>query len=94
MQAICSNDARMMNYDFKSRGVYRDTYSALWCLRMLAFDPNRLCEHPGRDWDRSQLLKMPLTMDLISRFLVLFSNFVMPLLAASNPYSRPFGLFM
>ena len=69
MQVICSNDARMMNYDFKNMGVYRDTYNACGGLRMFAFDPDRLCEHPGRDWDRSQLLKMPLAMDSISNFL-------------------------
>ena len=94
MQAIYSNDARMKIYDFMNRAGYRDTYSVLWSLKMLAFDPNRLYEHPGRDWDRSQLLKLPLTMDSISRFLVLFSIYVMPLLAASNPGFYFFSFLM
>ena len=69
MQAIYSNDARMKIYDFMNRVSYRDAYSVLWSLKTLAFDPNRLCEHPGRDWDRSQLLKMPLAMNSIPSFL-------------------------
>ena len=46
MSRICSNDARMKVYDFMNRAGYRDTYSALWCVRKLAFDPGRLSEHP------------------------------------------------
>ena len=46
---IYSNDARMMIYGFKNRAGCRVTYSALWCVRKLAFDPGRLSEHPGRD---------------------------------------------
>ena len=42
MQLLWSNDARIMNYDFKNMGVYRDTYNALWGLNKLAFDPGRL----------------------------------------------------
>ena len=49
MQLICTNDARMESYDFKNRARYRDTYSACEGLRTPAFDPDRLCEHPGRD---------------------------------------------
>ena len=83
-----------MSCDFKNKARYRDTYIALWCARTLAFDPDRLFEHPGKDWDRSQLLKLPLTMDSISRFLVSFSNFVLPLLAASNPGFYFFSFLM
>ena len=46
---IYSNDARVMIYEFKKEADYRDTYSVLWCLRMIAFDPGRLSEHPGND---------------------------------------------
>ena len=85
---IYSNDARMMNHEFKKEGDYRDTYSAFEGLRTRAFDPGRLCDHPGIDWDWSLLLKTPLSMILISHFLVNFATFVLPVLAASNPYFR------
>ena len=69
MQAICSNDARIMNHEFKNQGDFRDTYSALWYVRTLALDPRRLSEHPGSDWDKSWLLKIPLSTISISSFL-------------------------
>ena len=94
MQAICSNDARMMNYDFKNRGVFRDTYSVLWCVRKLALDWFSFSEHPGSDWDRSWLLKTPLSTISISSFLPLFSNFVLPMLALSNPCFDCLGFLM
>ena len=94
MPIVCSNDARMESYDFKNKDVYRDTYNALWGLIELAFDPGRLNEHPGRDWDRSQLLKMPLAMDSIPSFLVNFSTFVLPMPALSNPCFDCFGFLM
>ena len=94
MQAICSNDARIMIYDSKNRAGCRDAYSALGYVRKLTFDPNRLCEPPGRDWDRSKLLKLPLAMVSNSSFLVTFSNFVLPLLAASNPCLDFFSFLM
>ena len=82
---ICSNDAIIESYDFKYRADYRDTYSALWYVRTLALDLGRFSVRPGNDWDQSKLLKLPLSTILISSFLVTFSNFVLPLLAASNP---------
>ena len=94
MQAICSNDARMMNHEFKNQGDYRDTYSALWYVRTLALDPGRFSVRPGNDWDRSRLLKLPLSMVSNSSFLVLFSSSVLPILAASNHYFRAFAFLM
>ena len=94
MQAICSNDARIMIYDSKNKAGCRDTYSVLWCVRKLAFDPNHLCEPPGRDWDWSKLLKLPLSMILISHFFVYFSSFVLLLSAASKPCFVACGLLM
>ena len=94
MQAICSNDARIMNHEFKNQGDFRDTYSALWYVRMLALDPGRLSEHPGSDWDSFWLLKTPLVMISNSSFLPLFQTFVLPLLAASNHYFRAFAFLM
>ena len=91
---IYSNDARMMNHDFKNRASYLDTYNAFGRMSKLAFDPGRLSEHPGRDCDRSQLLKVPLAMVSNSSFLSLFSSFVLSMLAASNPYFVPCGLLM
>ena len=88
MPMIYSNDARMMNHELKNQGDYRDTYSAFEGLRTRAFDPGRLCDHPRIDWDWPQLLKTPLSMILISHFLVNFATFVLPVLAASNPYFR------
>ena len=46
---IYSNDARVMIYEFKKEADYRGTYNMLWCLRMIAFDPERLSEHLGID---------------------------------------------
>ena len=94
MQAICSNDARIMNHEFKNQGDFRDTYSALWYVRMLALDPGRLSEHPGSDWDSFWLLKTPFVMISNSSFLPLFQTFVLPLLAASNHYFRAFAFLM
>ena len=94
MQAICSNDARIMNHEFKNQGDFRDTYSALWYVRTLALDPGRLSEHPGSDWDSFWLLKTPLVMISNSSFLPLFQTFVLPLLAASNHYFRAFAFLM
>ena len=68
--------------------------SAFGCLKKLALDPGRLCDHPGIDWDWSLLLKTPLSMILISHFLVNFATFVLLVLAASNPYFVPCGLLM
>ena len=53
-----------------------------------ALDWFRLSERPGIDWDASWLLKTPLGTILISNFLLLFSSFVLSMLAASNLYSR------
>ena len=72
MQVICSNDARIMNHEFKNQGDFRDTYSALWYVRTLVLDPGRLSEHPGSDWDSFWLLKTPLVMISNSSFLPLF----------------------
>ena len=94
MQAICSNDARIMNHEFKNQGDFRDTYSALWYVRTLSLDPGRLSEHPGSDWDSFWLLKTPLVMISNSSFLPLFQTFVLPLLAASNHYFRAFAFLM
>ena len=47
MQLFHSMDARMVSFDFKNRGMFRDTYSVLWGLKMLGFDPGRLSERPG-----------------------------------------------
>ena len=94
MQAICSNDTRIMNYEFKNQGDFRDTYSALWYVRTLVLDPGRLSEHPGSDWDNFWLLKTPLVMISNSSFLPLFQTFVLPLLAASHHYFRAFALLM
>ena len=94
MPRICSKDAKIMSCDIKNKAWYRDTYSAFEGLRTRAFDPDHLYEHPGNDWDRSQLLKMPLTMDLISRFLVLCSTSILPFSPASNPYFVPCGFLM
>ena len=94
MPMIYSNDARMMNHEFKNQGDYRDTYSAFEGLRTRAFDPGRLCDHPGIDWDWSLLLKMPLSMILISHFLVNFATFVLLVLATSNLYFDSCGLLM
>ena len=91
---IYSNDARVMIYEFKKEANYRGTYSSLWCLRMIAFDPGRLSVRPGNDWDRSKLLKLPLAMDSIPHFLVNFATFVLPILAASNLIFISFGLLM
>ena len=91
---IYSNDARMMNHDFKNRASYLDTYSAFGRMSKLAFDPGRLSEHPGSDWDSFWLLKMPLVIILNSSFLPLFQTFVLPLLAASNHYFRAFPFLM
>ena len=57
MPIVFSNDARISQIDFKNRGSYRDTYNAFGCLNRLAFDPGRLSEHPGSDWDKSHVLK-------------------------------------
>ena len=81
-------DARMVSFDFKNRGMFRDTYSALWSLKMLGFDPGSLSECPGSDWDKSWPLKMPLTWISTSHFFVIFSLFVLPLSALSNPDFR------
>ena len=61
---------------------------------MRAFDPGRLSGHPGINWDRSQLLKLPLAMVSNSSFLVLFSSSVLPILAASNLCLDSCGLLM
>ena len=92
MQLVCSNDAKIMSYDFKNRSGYRDTYSVLWSLKRLG--PGSLSEHPGSDWDKSWLLKMPLTMISISSFLMNFPTFVLSLPALSNPCFVPSGLLM
>ena len=68
MQLVFTNDARMKVYDSMNRAGYHDTYSALWCVRKLTFDPGRLSEHPGRDWDGFWLLKVPLAMVSNSSF--------------------------
>ena len=94
MLRICSNDARMKIYGFKNRAGCRATYSALWRVRMIAFDLGRLSEHLGIDWDWSQLLKTPLSMILISHFLVNFATFVLLVLAASNPCLALFSFLM
>ena len=94
MQAICSNDARIMNHEFKNQGDFRDTYSALWYVRTLALDPGRLSEHPGSDCDSFWLLKTPLVMISNSSFLPLFQTFVLPLLAASNLVFVPSSFLM
>ena len=94
MQLVCSNDVRIMSYNFKNRGGYRDTYSAFGGLNKLALDWFGLSECPGSDWDRSWPLKMPLAMVSISSFLVNFSTFVLPLPAASNPCFDCFCLLM
>ena len=47
MQLLCSNDARIMSYDFKNRGGYRDTYNVFGCLNKLALDLDSLSERPG-----------------------------------------------
>ena len=87
MPRICSNDARMRIYGFKNRAWHRDTYRAFEGLRTRAFDPGRLCDHPGIDWDWSLLLKTPLSMILISHFLVNFASFVLLISAASPLFS-------
>ena len=94
MAMICSNDARIESYDFKYRADYRDTYRAFGRMSELAFDPGRLSEHLGIDWDRSWLLKTPLAMDSNSSFFVYFSSFVLLLSAASNPCFDCFGLLL
>ena len=94
MPMIYSNDARMMNHEFKNKGDYRDTYSAFKGLRTRAFDPRRLCDHPGIDWYASWLLKTSLAMILNSNFLSLFPNLVLLVLAASHPIFRAFAFLM
>ena len=94
MQLVFIIDARMVSFDFKNRGDYRDTYSAFGCLEKLALDWFSLSECPGNDWDRSWPLKMPPTMILISRFLVKFSNLVLPLSALANPCFVSSGFLM
>ena len=94
MPLVCLKDAKIMSCNFKNKAWYRDTYSAFEGLRTRAFDPGRLCDHPGIDWDRSKLLKLPLSMDSIPHFLVNFATLVLPLSAASNPYFVPCGLLM
>ena len=94
MPIICSNDARMKVYDFMNRASYRDTYSALGSWKMRDSDCFRLSECPRSVWDRSQPLKMPLAMVLISSFLMKFSTFVLPMPALFNPCFDLFCLLM
>ena len=94
MLLVFSNNARTNQIEFKSQGDYRDTYNALWYMRTLALDPGRFSVRPGNDWDRSSLLKTPLAINSIPSFLPLFSKFILPLLAASNPCFDSCGLLM
>ena len=88
MQAICSNDAKIIIYDSKNRAGCRDAYSAFGRVWKPTLDWFHLSEPPGIDWDASWLLKTSLAIISNSNFLSLFSSFVLSMLAASNPYFR------
>ena len=94
MPLVFSNDARIIQIETKNRGDYRATYSVLGRLKMLGFDPGSLCECPGSDWNKSRVLKLPLTWTLISHFFVNFYTFVLPLPTISNPCFRVFCFLM
>ena len=84
MPLFYTMDARIKLFEFKKRVIPLRTYSAWEGLKTPGLDCFRFLRVPGNDWDRYQALRMPLTTNSISHFLLLFSNSVLALSLISN----------